>query len=160
MNCEEITSYVLACGPIPRLTAASLKQWRSNNLPEHCPITGEPIYVAHADHCHQDGRMRGVIEGAANTFLGKIENHQASRMARFTKRTLPDKLRLVADYIEKESPLLWHPNHGRKVKNRFKRLKREKQLALLTALGVSSEELTNSAARADAFVNAVTKKEK
>tara|TARA_R110002020_G_scaffold193923_2_gene394517 strand:- start:6033 stop:6518 length:486 start_codon:yes stop_codon:yes gene_type:complete len=157
MTCDEIAEQFLRYGPIPCLTAASLKRWREENRPSLCPITDEPIDRAHADHCHRDGRMRGAIEGAANIFLGKIENFQASRMARYTKRPLPDKLRAVADYLERETPLLWHPSHRRKVKNRFKNHKKEKQLALLRKTGIKAVNLlTNGEMRATAFVDAVT----
>lgn len=57
-----------------------------------CAICGEPhkdekFKRLHVDHCHETGKIRGLLCTLCNTALGKMKDD-------------PDRLRKAADYIE------------------------------------------------------------
>jgi len=159
MKSEDLARHVLQNGKVPALSANTLKQWKAENHVEICPVFGEKIIRLHADHDHQDGRMRGSLQAEANILIGKIENFE-KRMAKFNTWTTSEKLRAVADYLEVKRPFLLHPSHRRIIRGRFRREKLEKQLEILAMLGIDTEPLTNGVQRAKAFMEATTELKK
>ena len=83
------------------------------------------------DHHHQKrikgtGLVRGVLDSNMNVFLAKIENN-ASRYA-IKAEDLPEILRNVADYLEKDQYPYIHPSEAPKApklkKSSYNRLKK------------------------------------
>ena len=101
------------------------------------PITNEEITNQNLDHCHTEGIVRSTLEGSTNMFLGKIENFY-KRFIRFKGLpiTLPDILRNIATYLEKEYEPILHPKSVGDLVSRFSRLKAEEQDKIMQEAGL------------------------
>ena len=93
-----------------------IKKVRDEILKEQgniCPVSKKEIINPVLDHFHKrklggDGKIRGVLERSINIFLGKIEN--SCKRYGVSLEELPDVLRNIADYIQKERYDLIHPS--------------------------------------------------
>jgi len=94
-----------------------------------CAISGKIPKRPCLDHGHSkrlklDGRVRGVLDSTMNVFLAKIENN-ASRCG-LIHSELPEILRNIAKYLEKEPHPFLHPSEAEKpkklTKNSYKKL--------------------------------------
>lgn len=77
-----------------KLKYKEIKEWREALLKEQgglCLLCETRIRKAEAalDHCHETGRIRGVLHKDCNVLLGKIENYIKGRGKRMDK---PDVL--------------------------------------------------------------------
>ena len=101
---------------ITHLKSKDIKELRLKILKENnniCPILKIPLDEKNAvlDHIHKakqtdditptSGVIRDTIHNGANCFLGKIENAYKRYIPKDVNLTLPELLRLVADYVEK-----------------------------------------------------------
>jgi len=89
-----------------------------------CPICLKTITDPCLDHSHKkrikgSGLVRGVLGRNCNSFVGKIENH-AKRFG-FTNQELPEILRSIASFLEKEPYPFIHPTEKPKEKKIGKR---------------------------------------
>jgi hypothetical protein len=78
-----------------------------------CLICGNPPTRPCLDHHHKKkvkgtGKIRGVLCSNCNVFLAKIENN--CRRYAISHDALPDVLRNIADYLEKEQYNMIHPS--------------------------------------------------
>lgn len=124
-----------------------------------CALTKQPLTKPVLDHKHDaDQFVRGVINSAANVYLGKIENLSVRYLNYWYNKGLPSALREVADYVEKEPDGRWvHPGWIAKVRTQFKALKEPHKDIILGKLGVSTG--TNAKVRLEAFNKAVLSRE-
>lgn len=53
-----------------------------------CLVCGEKMTVPNVDHCHETGRVRGLLCGGCNRGLGQFRDN-------------PKRLRAAADYVER-----------------------------------------------------------
>lgn len=107
-----------------------LPDYRKKYLPNKCSILDLKEYNPVVDHDHNTGRIRGIISSEGNVLIGKIENFFKSRCTG-CKIELPQVLRNIADYLEKEQGPL-HPVGVRQLVKRFKRMGKDKQLDILS----------------------------
>lgn len=99
-----------------QLKSSDIKSLREHILKKQkgkCWICGEEPKVACLDHHHQKrikgtGLIRGVLCSACNVFIAKSENN-AMRYG-VSKEALPDRLRKMADYLEKPHYPYLHPS--------------------------------------------------
>ena len=76
------------------------------------------------DHCHKEGYCRDVIALNANSWLGRVENNWYRFCDKHTQLTLPEALRNVADYLERDySHMPEHPEQEAKKRRRVRRWK-------------------------------------
>lgn len=124
-----------------------------------CALTKAPLTKPVVDHKHDSEQfVRGVINSAANVFLGKIENLEARYLNFWYNDGLPNALRLCADYLEKEPNSKYrHLGWIKKVKTYFNALKEPQKDVVLASLGVSTG--TNGKERKEAFNKAVLSKQ-
>ena len=122
-------------------TQADIKRIRQLLYEEQqglCELTKLPVEFkdVHLDHAHDSEQLvRGVLHKAANMSLGKIENI-ATRYLYWYPYTLPEFLRQVADYLEREQDTRFrHTNWMKLVKTRFNKLNAQQQNNVLIALG-------------------------
>ena len=118
-----------------------LADYRVKHAPAACPIlgmTGEKFHPV-VDHDHKSGRIRGVISLEVNALIGKAENFYRSRCVN-TSVSLPDALRLIADYLE-SSQGPYHPVGIRQVAKRFGRLPKKDQIDTLLSMGVATSQI-------------------
>lgn len=115
---------------IVELKYSEIKDLRDKLLEEQkniCPITLKiiPEGKATLDHSHKrkvggSGLIRGVIGSGANMLLGKIENN--AKRNGITSEELPDVLRRMADFLERDHLPYIHPTEKTKRKKMPKRL--------------------------------------
>lgn len=158
MTSEELTSIVLQDGPLPILEQKNLQAYRQAHTPDLCPILRIPITKPVLDHDHQSGFVRGVVQNEANTLMGKVENYLRTYLS-YYKGDIRAALCRVIDHMEQAHwEVLLHPSHGKMIKSRFKREKKEKQVDMLKRLGVDYSTAKNSTDRAELFLANTTKK--
>jgi recombination endonuclease VII len=98
------------------LSSSEIPQIRLHILAEQgglCPICYKPAVRACLDHSHikrirGTGLVRGVLCNHCNVFLSKSENN-ALRYG-IAQKDLPDVLRGMADYLEREHYPYLHPS--------------------------------------------------
>jgi hypothetical protein len=100
-----------------QLKNKDIKHYREHIL-EHdqnglCAICGKPPKNPCLDHHHKKkikgtGQIRGVVCSSCNIFLAKSENNAVRY--NISQKDLPQILRSIADYIEKEQYDLIHPS--------------------------------------------------
>lgn len=115
------------------------------------PITKEFIKKPVLDHYHKDEQhCRGVLQNEVNAWEGKVFNSYHRYIKHLTDKPLPELLRNLADYLELHSKT---PNEEMVIHHtaltidvrKFKTLPAQKQVDILTSLGVEPE--TNSEKR-------------
>jgi hypothetical protein len=99
-----------------------------------CPICKKKIKTPCLDHQHKkrikgSGLIRGVICSTCNVFLGKIENN-CTRYS-ISLEELPQILRNIAEYLDKEHLPYLHPSEVEKPK----KLKKSSYNALMKIVG-------------------------
>lgn len=125
-----------------------------------CALTRTEILPRQAvtDHNHQSLFVRGVLNRATNSVLGKIENAYARYLAHWWKGSLSDFLRLAANYLEEPDNLRWrHPHWIKKVKTSFNKLNEAQKSKVLIGLGY--EDGANGKARKEIFAKVVLDRE-
>jgi Recombination endonuclease VII len=120
-----------------------------------CKLTDNPLTKPVLDHKHDaDCFVRGVINSAANVYLGKVENLSVRYLNYWYKDGLPSALRELADYIEiGHDERFRHPQWIAKIRTAFNALKEPLKDAVLVELGVSTG--TNAKERKELFNKAV-----
>jgi hypothetical protein len=157
MTSEELARAALKDGPLPILTAASLKKYREERGFGDCPVLETPITAPVVDHNHKSGMIRAVMQREANALSGKLERFLDTYL-KYHKGNKDRMLSRMLDVMDWDTGIL-HPSHGKVIKGRFKREKKEKQLALLDLLGVDYSEAKNGEERAKLFLSATTEKQ-
>jgi hypothetical protein len=120
------------------------------------PITGLviPDKQAVLDHDHKTQYVRAVLHRQTNAVLGKIENLWTRYLGWWYTGTLPEFLRGVADYLEKEHPQDYaHPRWLKKVTTEFNKLPEASKRSVLINLGQG--EGKNGAERKKLFQSAL-----
>ena len=140
-------------------TQADIKRIRQLLYEEQqglCALTQLPVEFkdVHLDHAHDSEQLvRGVLHKAANMSLGKIENI-AVRYLYWYPYTLPEFLRQVADYLEKEKDTRYrHTDWQKRVRVMYNKLNAKQQNKVLTVLG--SIEGGNVKSRKELFAKVV-----
>lgn len=129
--------------------------YRESHTPDQCPILGIKEFKPVLDHCHDTGKVRGVLSNEANLWLGKVENFLKRCGSPLSKKEAIKNLALYLiahSKAEEESP--FHPEGLRQVVRRFKTKKVGEQKALLEELGISKKEISeakNSTKRANLY---------
>jgi len=153
------TSYMLL--PFFRyLPQNKLAEYRKDNEPIVCPIFRHCTDDWVVDHCHYSGCVRGVISREANSMLGKAENFFRSR-GKNAACTLPQALRFMADYLERERTGILHCTGATQIAKRFGRLPKDEQERILAKLGLPVADITklrNSTQRKQQFRDIITGK--
>ena len=140
-------------------TQADIKRIRQLLYEEQqglCALTKLPVEFSstHTDYAHDSEQLvRGVLHRAANMSLGKIENI-AVRYLYWYPYTLPEFLRQVADYLEKEKDTRYrHVDWQKRVRVMYNKLNAQQQNKVLTVLG--SIEGGNVKSRKELFAKVV-----
>lgn len=130
-----------------------------------CAITQLPIQENQhiLEHAHDNEMfIRGVTSRQANSALGVCENMWIRYMKWWYPRTLPEFLRELADYIErnekKPDVRFRHNSWQKKVKTEFNKLSASQQNKVLIALGAI--EGSNPAKRKELFSKAILDRSK
>jgi hypothetical protein len=113
-----------------------------------CALTGLPLEKTKAvlDHAHDDTHfVRGVLHRSVNSCLGVVENAWKRHMKWWYNGTLPDFLRKVADYLDKEPDMRYiHPGWLKACGTRFNSLSEGQKKEVLKSLarpeGVNAKE--------------------
>ncbi len=105
------------------------------------PITKSKISDAVLDHQHfGEQKCRQVLQRECNSFEGKVQNAFNRYMKHLTDKPLPEILRNLADYLEKdysENPI--HHTALSVDVNKFKALPADRQREILISFGVQPE---------------------
>jgi hypothetical protein len=112
-----------------------LAQYREDNRPEVCPIAGTSDFDPVVDHCHKSGFIRGVICREMNALLGRIENQYWRLSNGARKKSLPQMLRAMADYLENQPAKDVHPVGYRQLYKRFMYLPAHEQRKAIADAG-------------------------
>jgi len=145
------------------LTQNKIKDYRNENRPDFCPISGATMTNPALDHNHDTGMVRGVIDGEINAFVGRIENAYKRLSLEVRQKPLPEMLRAVASFLEQPDTDVLHPVGARDNIRRFRNKSKDKQLELLEGLreaGMLDRETDilackNSDERTDLFASAI-----
>jgi len=113
-----------------------LKDYREENTPHLCPLLNCEHDNWVVDHCHKTGMVRGVVSSEGNVLLGKIENAHKRLSQNAKGCSLSVVLRSMADYLEKKSTNILHPEGYRQLYKRFSRLDKHTQLDILMKVGI------------------------
>lgn len=105
---------ILKTSDLPRIRKKLLKKQNGK-----CAICGEVPKRPCVDHQHVKkvkgtGRIRGVICSNCNVFLAKSENNAVRYGVK--KEELSQRLRQIADYLEKKHTKYLHPSENEKPK--------------------------------------------
>jgi len=127
--------------PMKYLSQNKIKDYRNANKPKQCPVLKVQTDDWVLDHDHQTGLVRGVISRQANSLLGKVENFFL-RMCKQDKSKLPEVLRAMASYLERETLDVLHPVGLVQLTKKFKNsLTASEQVAELKSIGATKQEL-------------------
>lgn len=127
--------------------AATYRNQMLNQQKNVDPITKEIITDAVLDHQHYGDQLcRAVLDRTVNSFEGKVQNSYNRYIKHLTDKSLPEILRNLADYLEKDysANAIHHTAIDTDVRL-FKSLNSEKQRDILEGIGVQPK--TNSAER-------------
>ena len=119
-----------------------LAAWREEHTPRVCPIGGHVLTNPVVDHSHDSCMIRGVIDGEINAFMGRIENAYVRLSPAAKTKPLPELLRSVADFLEARHTLFIHPKGAASLVRRFKRAKKDDQIAILEGLRQIGKKVT------------------
>lgn len=67
-----------------------------------CELTGEEIKRPTLDHCHETGKVRGVISQHSNTYEGYLMKYFRKYVERNTSLTISEYLRSMAEYYDRD----------------------------------------------------------
>ena len=137
---------------------SDLKDWRNQNSTNKCPITSADMEDCVVDHSHDTGRVRGVLHRQSNVLLGKIENAWKRYVQKSSAVQLPEALRNMADYLEKDDLDLLHPYGATQLSKKFAVKKMQQQEKILLDLDLHKSDITdlNSAERTKLFRKKIT----
>jgi hypothetical protein len=137
---------------------SDLKDWRNENSASKCPITSADMEDCVVDHSHDTGKIRGVLHRQSNVLLGKIENAWKRYVQKSSAVQLPEALRNMADYLEKNDLDLLHPYGATQLSKKFKIKKMHEQEKILLDLGLHKSDITdlNSEERTKLFRKKIT----
>jgi hypothetical protein len=137
---------------------SDLKDWRNKNSTNKCPITSADMEDCVVDHSHDTGRVRGVLHRQSNVLLGKIENAWKRYVQKSSAVELPEALRNMADYLEKDDLDLLHPYGATQLSKKFAVKKMQQQEKILLDLGLCKSDITdlNSKERTKLFRKKIT----
>ena len=130
------------------LKSKDLKSYRNklNSIRNNIDLfTGKPINKPCLDHDHKTGYCREVLDFNSNQFLGKIESARRRYLYKLTDSEIPEVLRKIADYLEKDysqNPL--HPKYISIKIKRYSRLTKAEQDKIYKAVGKTSLERTKA----------------
>lgn len=137
-------------------TPDDVRKIRENILKKQdnaCAVTGYELDPKETvcDHTHDRSQLvRGVLHRQTNVYLGKLENNYVRMMAWWYDGTLPNLLRDIADYLEKEPYPIIHPGWLKKSKTAFNKLNSKAQEDVLKEFFVAGP-WKNTEARKKAF---------
>ena len=120
---------------------SDLRDWRNANSTNKCPITLADMEDCVVDHCHTTGMIRGVLHRQSNVLLGKIENAWKRYVNKSSAIQLPEALRNMADYLEKDDLDLLHPYGATQLSKKFFIKKMHQQQKILLDLGFKKSEI-------------------
>lgn len=87
--------------------ASDIKQYREELLAAQggvCAITGIPLETGVLDHCHDNGRCRGVIDMQVNGLEGRyLSLFKKSRIGEKYNLTFPEFLINLGTYLQKDN---------------------------------------------------------
>jgi len=119
-------------------------------------VTGLSLDLKDAvtDHSHQTHYVRGIIHRQVNSFIGKAENNFNRMIRWWYNGTLPDFLRKVADYLDKEPDMRYiHPGWLKACGTRFASLSEGQKKEVLK--GLARPEGSNAKERKTLFRKAL-----
>lgn len=101
------------------------------------PILKEPFKeVVATDHDHSSQHIRSALNRNTNAFEGLVVNAYKRCLQWLTDKPLPEILRNLADYLEKDySHNPYHPHWIKRVKIDFNKLKESDKDSVLIELG-------------------------
>lgn len=145
-----------------------LEEFWAEHRTDYCPISGLILSNKALDHDHDNGMVRGYIDGHINSMEGRIKSAYDKLPPEIKLNcSLPMLLRGLADYYE-NPPItgILHPKGARDLAKRFKRKSKGEQLEVLEGyrqLGVINREidllsLKNEENRAKVFEQAIKTK--
>ena len=137
---------------------SDLRDWRNANSTNKCPISFADMEDCVVDHSHSTGKIRGVLHRQSNVLLGKIENAWKRYVQKSSAIELPQALRNMADYLEKEDLNLLHPYGATQLSKKFSVKKMQKQEKILLDLGFKKSDIKdlNSKERTKLFRKKIT----
>lgn len=141
------------------LKTTEIKDLREELTPPDglCPILKVPMEgsakIPVLDHCHDSGMIRGVISLNANSVLGRIEKAYRKWLSKHTELSLPEVLRLYADYLEQPEHEIEHPEHINKHKRKVRRWKDSTLENKIKAKGVEVPEKISRRKLVELYVN-------
>lgn len=110
------------------------------------------------DHCHSTQFCRGALNRNSNAFEGLVYNAYKRCLGWLTDVPLPNLLRNLAEYLEKDySANPYHTGWMKKVKVEFNKLNASQQNKVLVGLG--SSEGSNPSKRKELFSKLVLQRE-
>ena len=121
------------------LAQKDLAKWRKENTPHFCPLLNCEHNNWVVDHCHNTGMVRDVVSSEGNAFLGRIENAHKRLSKNARGCSLSVVLRSMANYLERNSTNLLHPEGFRQLYKRFSRLNKYTQLDILMKVGIKRD---------------------
>lgn len=143
---------------IPKLREELLEERGDNN----CPLLEVELNTHKAvspvlDHDHKSGDCRDVISLNANSWIGRVENSWFRFCDKHTQITLPEALRNLADYLEKDySSMPEHPEFVASKKRRVRRWKNETLEKKIKEKGVEVPEDLSRRKLVDLYVEVCT----
>jgi len=137
---------------------SDLRDWRNANSTNKCPISRADMEDCVVDHCHTSGRIRGVLHRQSNVLLGKIENAWKRYVNKSSTIELPEALRNMADYLERENLDILHPYGATQLSKKFAVKKMQQQEKILLDLGFKKSDIKdlNSRERTKLFRKKIT----
>tara|TARA_Y100001937_G_C7135092_1_gene339507 strand:+ start:922 stop:1371 length:450 start_codon:yes stop_codon:yes gene_type:complete len=137
---------------------SDLRDWRNANSTNKCPISRADMEDCVVDHSHATGKIRGVLHRQSNVLLGKIENAWKRYVQKSSAIELPQVLRNMADYLEKEDLDLLHPYGATQLSKKFSVKKMQIQEKILLDLGFKKSDIKdlNSKERTKLFRKKIT----
>ncbi len=111
---------------LKRTEVAAYRQKLAEEQGLDCALCGRSLagHLAHLDHDHKTGRIRGVLHRDCNTLLGKIENFYNS----YGKNMDLKAFMLGAlNYLDRPDMEVYHPTYRTPEEKRFLRNKLAKR---------------------------------
>ena len=135
-------------------TPTDVKKVRELLLEEQdgkCLVVNQKVIKGVLDHTHDSEQfVRGVISHGVNCYLGHLENNYIRHIKWQMDITLPDLLRLCADYLERPKDTRYrHPMARKKLLTTFRTLSEPRKRFVLSELGCT--EGTNGKERVKCF---------
>jgi len=130
---------------------AELRKKLLKNQKNIDPIIKEKINTDVLDHDHFSGRCRQTLQREVNSFEGKVYNAYIRYIRHLTRKSLPEILRNLADYLEKDySDMPIHSTELAKDVKKYLKLPAQEQKEILSKYYEPSE-INNAKKRGKAF---------